>query len=230
MKKIKISLLSVASLSIAMLMGCEPGQHAQADHGEHSATASSKPMDHSKHNMASNNTAPDAMLSYARPTPDFSLTDQGGQLQNQSMLKGQWQILFFGFTSCPSVCPETLATLQAANHKMAGQLPKVVLISVDPETDTPAQLKAYLSNYQIQSTGLTGPIEQIRQFSHALFLPLSEQANPQHGGLDHSGKVVVVNPNAEVVAYLEGRQPVDEFADKLGKILAQHTGKAHKKI
>ena len=78
----------------------------------------------------------------------FQLVDQNGKPVDEKILKGKWTAVFFGFTYCPDVCPTTMQVLGAAQRDLGPKADKfqVVFISVDPERDTPEQIKTYLSN------------------------------------------------------------------------------------
>jgi protein SCO1/2 len=99
---------------------------------------------------------------YVNPSPatvaDFTLTDHMGKPRAFSSLRGKPTLVFFGFTHCPDVCPQTLARLKALHHAQDGALKsaQVVLISVDGDRDTPALLKAYLAPLSADFIGLTG--------------------------------------------------------------------------
>jgi protein SCO1/2 len=77
----------------------------------------------------------------------FQLVDQDGRTVNQGVLNGKWSAVFFGYTYCPDVCPTTLQTLAQAKVALgaAARDLQVVFVSVDPDRDTPAQMKAYLA-------------------------------------------------------------------------------------
>ncbi|MBC7212204.1 MAG: SCO family protein, partial [Pseudomonas sp.] len=90
------------------------------------------------------------LLPQSRTVPDVTMTDQNGQPLVLDQLKGKWSLLFFGYTYCPDICPTTLAQLR----QVKSELPKeavnrlqVVLVSVDPNRDTPNQLKQYLGYF-----------------------------------------------------------------------------------
>ena len=74
-----------------------------------------------------------------RPISDFSLTNHKGESVSRADIEGQWSLIFFGFTFCPDVCPTTLGVLNRAVGNMK-QKPQVIMVSVDPERDTPKQL------------------------------------------------------------------------------------------
>jgi protein SCO1/2 len=95
----------------------------------------------------------------------FQMTDQSGRTVDDSVLKGKWSAVFFGFTQCPDACPTTLFAL-AQTQKLLGDRAKdfqTVFISVDPARDTPKQLAVYLSNdaFPKGTVGLTGTPAQV---------------------------------------------------------------------
>ncbi|RZJ76906.1 MAG: SCO family protein, partial [Brevundimonas sp.] len=101
----------------------------------------------------------------------FQLVDQDGRTVDQTMLNGKWTLVFFGFTYCPDYCPTTLAQIKATKAAMGaqGQDLQVLFVSVDPERDTPRQLKDYLSSdgFPAGVVGLTGTPEQVRAAARA---------------------------------------------------------------
>lgn len=114
------------------------------------------------------------LLPRDRVIPPLTLIDQDGQPFDTRSLQGRWHILFFGFTACPDICPTTLSDMR----RLFSQLPsdtrerlQLVLITADPERDTPQQLKTYLDYYRAGFSGLTGEMEQLQQLSRALGLP-----------------------------------------------------------
>ena len=97
----------------------------------------------------------------------FTLTNQDGQVVDQSILKDKWTLVFFGFTYCPDYCPTTLGVLNAVQERMGDKAKdlQIVFISIDPERDTPKLLKDYLSSdgFPTGVIGLTGTPEQTAQ-------------------------------------------------------------------
>lgn len=97
----------------------------------------------------------------------FTLTNQDGQVVDQSILEGKWSLVFFGFTYCPDYCPMTLGVLNAVQERMGDKAKdlQIVFISIDPERDTPQMLKDYLSSdgFPDDVIGLTGTPEQVAQ-------------------------------------------------------------------
>jgi protein SCO1/2 len=139
---------------------------------------------------------------------DFQLTDQDGRPVDQTMLQGKWSLVFFGFTYCPEFCPTTLAELAAVRQRLGDRAEdlQIVFISVDPERDTPRQLKDYLSSdgFPPGAIGLTGSPEQVAQAAKA-YRAYYEKAGEGEGyTMNHSLTVYLMGPDGRfrtAVAY-----------------------------
>jgi protein SCO1/2 len=94
---------------------------------------------------------------------DFALTDHNGQHFELSSLRGKAVLIFFGYTSCPDVCPTTLSKLSEVYRHLGDDSKRVktLYITVDPGRDTPAILKDDLSNFEVDALGLTGTKAEI---------------------------------------------------------------------
>ena len=92
----------------------------------------------------------------------FQLTDQTGQTVTEKNLQGHPTLIFFGFTHCPDVCPTTLFEISEVLRAMGKDADRVnaYFISVDPERDTSAAMKDYLSSFDPRLKGLTGNPER----------------------------------------------------------------------
>ncbi|HSY57848.1 MAG TPA: SCO family protein, partial [Bradyrhizobium sp.] len=93
----------------------------------------------------------------------FQLTDQTGQIVTEKAMQGHPTLIFFGFTHCPDVCPTTLFEISEVLRVMGKDADNVnaYYISVDPERDTAAAMKDYLSSFDPRLKGLTGNSEEI---------------------------------------------------------------------
>src|SRR3990170_3647439 len=99
----------------------------------------------------------------------FELVDQNGNQVTDQNFKGRLMLIYFGFTFCPDACPTALGVMRAALDKLdvaAGRVAPI-LITVDPDRDTPEVLKDYVSNFHPRMMGLTGTKEQIAQAAKA---------------------------------------------------------------
>lgn len=129
----------------------------------------------------------------------FRLVDQTGRAVDESILKGKWSVVFFGFTYCPDVCPTTLAALAAVKQQLGprGKDLQVVFITVDPERDTPAALKAYLDSVGLPGAlGLTGTPEQIKAAAktYRIFYARKDTGEGEYT-MDHSTAAYLMNPD-----------------------------------
>ena len=107
--------------------------------------------------------------------------------------------MFFGFTQCPDVCPTTLATLAQMKKKLADlpaeQQPRVLLVSVDPERDTAAILKPYVTFFDPSFLGATGTLAATGQAARAFSVPFAKVPLPGGGyTMDHGAGLFVVSP------------------------------------
>jgi protein SCO1/2 len=158
-------------------------------------------------------------LPQPRPVPDVMLIDQSGQPFHTQALKGHPTLLFFGFTHCPDVCPTTLARL--AEVVKIAKVPglKVMLVSVDPERDTPEQLARYVHAFSPDFGALTGTPEAIQQFAKEFSVAF---AKVDMGGgeytIDHSAVVTVLNRQGQRVALFTPPYEVAGVASDLHSI------------
>jgi protein SCO1/2 len=139
-----------------------------------------------------------------RPLPALDLVDQDGQ--PLETLRDHWTLVFFGFTHCPDVCPTSLTLLAATRRQLldlpAAQQPRVLLISVDPERDTPARLREYVRFFDPSFLGATGSLDGVQQAAGAFAVPYAKVPLPQGGyTMDHGAGVFVVAPSGNVLAY-----------------------------
>jgi protein SCO1 len=147
----------------------------------------------------------------ARPLPDLDLIDGTGARFTRANLEGRWSLLFFGFTHCPAICPNTLTLLQQANGLLAdlpSELrPQLVFVSVDPERDTPAQMAEYVRFFGSGLRGVTGQPDRIAALTQALGIPVSRVDLPEGGyTVDHSAAILLVNPRGEFNALFSAPQ------------------------
>lgn len=143
------------------------------------------------------------VLPTPRALPEFSLVDQHGRPFGRTRLQGEWSLLFFGFTNCPDICPNTLGLLQAVTSRLGPTAPRVVFISVDPSRDTPPVMKEYVAYFNTGFIGVTGPEAELKKLADALYMPYAHvpAGTGNEYQVEHSGALVLLNPQAEAVAY-----------------------------
>lgn len=118
--------------------------------------------------------------------------------------QGQWDFLYFGFTSCPDICPTTLAVLNQALSNV-GVAPRVHLVSVDPEQDTPAQLARYLAGFNPDFLGVTGSHDQITELATQLNVAFGKVPGAEPGSytVDHTGSIVVLDETGRYAGFIK---------------------------
>ena len=146
------------------------------------------------------------ILNPSRDLPSFALVDQDGRALPPDFLHGHWSLVFFGFTHCPDVCPTTLAALAQLRKQLsalsAGEQPRVVFVSVDPERDTPPRLKEYVRFFDPSFTAVTGTPDEVQKVAKAFSVPFMKVPLPDGGyTVDHGAGVFVIAPSGHVVAY-----------------------------
>lgn len=131
----------------------------------------------------------------------FTLTNQDGQVVDQSILDGKWTLVFFGFTYCPDYCPTTLGVLNAVQQRMGDKAKdlQIVFISIDPERDTPKLLKDYLSSdgFPTGVIGLTGTPEQTAQVAREYRAFYQKAGTGEAYTMNHSLTVYLMGPDGK---------------------------------
>lgn len=164
------------------------------------------------------------LLASPRAVKAFELTGDDKQPFNQASLKGQWTLLFFGFTECGSICPTTLAALASMQHvleaKGVKRLPRVVMISVDPARDSLDKLGAYVKTFHPGFYGVSGSPAMIKQLADELGIAYSKTPRQIDGvtsstdyDVDHSGAIILFNPDGELTAFFSPPHEADALAD-----------------
>ena len=136
--------------------------------------------------------------------PDFTLTDTGGRRYDfQAETAGELTLLFFGYTSCPDICPLHLATLTMALERSGMPDPVVVFVTTDPERDTPEHLREWLDSFDTGIVGLTGTPEEIRRAEQAALVDPSFYADADGNPVDEPDADVnyEVGHAAQIIAY-----------------------------
>jgi protein SCO1/2 len=131
----------------------------------------------------------------------FTLTNQDGQVVDQTILNGKWTLVFFGFTYCPDYCPTTLGVLNAVQERMGDRAKdlQIVFVSIDPERDTPKLLKDYLSSdgFPKGVIGLTGTPEQTAQVAKEYRAFYQKVGTGPDYTMNHSLTVYLMGPDGQ---------------------------------
>lgn len=149
----------------------------------------------------------------------FNLYDQNDAKIEHAHLKDKWSLVFFGFTYCPDVCPTTLAELNQVASKLGDVTPQIVLISVDPERDTPEQLKGYIEYFNPAFQAWSGELNQISSLAKQMHIFFDKQPLGESYTMDHSSQVVLVNPNGEYAGFFPPPLKPDEMVQALTQLM-----------
>lgn len=158
----------------------------------------------------SSGTADKTELSLGAP---FVLTDSQGRKFDSRSLQGKPHVMFFGFTHCPDVCPNTLARL-AKLRKQVGKGDdsfEILFVSVDPERDTPAELANYVKLFNTPVTALTGTPQEVAEVTRSF--GIYAKKSPTEGGgytMDHSAQVLLFDADGAfrgTIAFEETDEP-----------------------
>ena len=164
------------------------------------------------------------LLPQPRTLPAITLTGTDDKPQLMTELKGQWTLLFFGYTFCPDICPTTLAELR----RIKAQLPpatlerlRIIMISVDPQRDTVQQLRTYLDFYKAGYSGLTGELADIQQLSNATSIPfIPGDTSQEYYTVDHSGNLAVIGPDGRQRGFIRAPLNIDGLVQALPGLVA----------
>ncbi len=137
---------------------------------------------------------------------EFSLLDEQGRPTDNALLEGHWTIAFVGFTTCPDICPATMATLSQAADRISEELPdpQFLLISADPERDTPERINNYVTFFGDGFRGVTGDYEVLERFArdlNAVFMHREDENGEVI--VDHSSHLALISPQGHFVGLIQ---------------------------
>ncbi len=158
-----------------------------------------------------------------RSVPEVELVSADGEAWTREDLNDQWDLLFFGYTYCPDICPTTMAELQKIENNLpaeqADQL-QITMISVDPNRDTPERMREYLEYFSEGFKGASGDPEQLASLASALSIAYIEpDTSEENYMVDHSGQVIMINPEGEYVGFLRAPLRPAELSQWLPRIM-----------
>jgi protein SCO1/2 len=152
----------------------------------------------------------------------FKLVDQNGQIVTDQDLKGRPFLVFFGFTHCPDVCPTTLFEVSEILRALGpdADRTRALFITVDPERDTPAVMKDYLSSFDPHLSGLTGNAAEIAAVAKAYRVYFKKVPLEQGGyTMDHTAIVYLMDKDARFVSPFNLKRPTDAAVGDLRRYL-----------
>jgi len=154
-----------------------------------------------------------------RQLKSFKLIDHQHRLFGPENLKGQWSLIFFGFTACPDVCPTTLSLLKQVKDQLNPEISeqvKFIMVSVDPARDTAEVLSKYMPYFDAEFVGVTGEFLDIKRLStqlNAAFVKVKQGPEIDNYSVDHSTNIALINPYGDYHGFIKA--PLDTGRIKL---------------
>lgn len=148
----------------------------------------------------------------------FALEDQNGKPFGDQDMKGKPYLVFFGYTHCPDICPTTLTEMSALLEKLGPDANRVgaLFITVDPERDTPAELKDYMSSFNPHLRGLTGtrPAVDVAIKDYRVYAKKVPLKDGDYS-MDHTAIVYLMDKDGHFVAPFDMQRSADAEAAQL---------------
>jgi len=159
-------------------------------------------------------------ISGLMPELSYQLTDTTGETVTAEDTDGTIRLMFFGFTSCPDICPATLQKLSRVVNDLpesARQDVKIIFVSVDPKRDTPERIKNYVEFFSESIIGLTGSEKNLRELSKRYRTTFGYETPDENGNYDvsHSGAVYVFDRKGEARLLVRPEQSLKALAADL---------------
>ena len=146
-------------------------------------------------------------LPWPKPLAPFVMTDQDGREMTEAALRGKWTFAAIGYTTCPDICPMNMATFVALQQRIGatarGPGPQFLLISVDPERDTPERFAQYVRHFHPDFLGATGSDDILKAVTRDLGALYARVNDPQSAlgyTMDHSASIYLINPQGQLAA------------------------------
>jgi protein SCO1/2 len=157
----------------------------------------------------------------SRVIKPFELMDHHGKAFTKEQLNDKWSLVFFGYTSCPDICPTTLQNLNFIydDLKAIAQNSQVLLVSVDPQHDSQERLAQYIAYFNSEFIALRAGHEVLFPFARNMGLMYAISGEEDNYSVDHSASLVLINPVGKIAAIFKPEQAVGEVpsidSDKL---------------
>lgn len=175
-----------------------------------------------------------AMGVYLLPQPrelaPFELRYGDGSTLDREALTGHWTLAFFGFTHCPDICPTTLAELRDAyrllEERDAAEGVDVLMVSVDPDRDTPESTEEYAHYFHEEFRGAAGDFDTTAELAQQVNVAFAKVPadTPDRYLVEHSGQIVVINPRGHYHAFMRMPHDAEHIADAVGALRQRFPG------
>lgn len=167
----------------------------------------------------------DAPLEAVEPVPRYLLQDVRGRVVTQDSFRGRFQLIAFGFVSCPDVCPTTLAGVRDILDVLGARAERIqaLFVTVDPERDTPAVLREYTAAFHPAILGLHGDADRLRRAADSFRVGYAKVrepgAAPDVYTMDHSTGLFLLDGDGRFVTRFASTLPPAEVAARLAPLI-----------
>ncbi|MCD8563024.1 MAG: SCO family protein [Alphaproteobacteria bacterium] len=157
----------------------------------------------------------------------FTLVDQDGHEVTEAAFKDGYTLLYFGFTYCPAICPTELGKITQALKKVETEKPELaarvtpVFITIDPERDTPAVMKDYISAFHPRMKGFTGTSAQIETMKklYRIYAAKVQTEGMSDYTMDHSSFIYLLSPEGEMLGLYRTEDTANMIAQDIEKFV-----------
>jgi protein SCO1 len=155
----------------------------------------------------------------------FSLVDGDGKSVTDRDFRGRYMLVYFGFTTCPDVCPTTLNEVADAIERLGARAQRVqpIFISLDPQRDTPAIVKQYVAGFSPRLVGLTGTPDQVAKAAKAYRVYYAVHrtgTSPDEYTVDHSSILYLMSPTGAFIAPIRADETGEKMAADVDKLIS----------
>ncbi len=160
---------------------------------------------------------------------EYALVNQEGQTFTSADLQGSYQLVYFGYSFCPDICPTGLLTITDTLHALGDDAARVtpVFITIDPARDTPDHLQSYMQNFHPRFVALSGSDDAISQAAKAYKVYYARSSstapNAEHYLMDHSSYIYFMSPDGHYLKHFRHDTPVDEIVKAVTVELARQS-------
>jgi protein SCO1/2 len=153
---------------------------------------------------------------------DFNLLDSSGKMLSSKTFRGRYMLIYFGYSSCPDICPTSLLLMTSALQQLGPEARKIVpiFISLDPARDTPEKIATYVQNFSPNLVGLTGNKKQIRKVADdykIYFKKIAVKNSAADYMIDHSGFIYLIDEDGKYLAHFSHKISEQQLVDGLRK-------------
>jgi protein SCO1/2 len=158
------------------------------------------------------------------PAPEIELPRGNGDSFQLSELRGNIVLLFFGYTSCPDVCPTTMAEMKSALEKIGEEKArnvKVIFVTVDPQRDSPERVQEYVNHFNDEFIGLSGTESELQKTwtDYGVFRQIVEGTSAAGYLVDHTARVTLIDQDGSLRVSYGFETPVDDIVHDLKLLL-----------